>query len=129
MSTNTRDSDVPLLPKALKQQADALRAQAQALDVLAALASREDNDRLLTEGEVMNVYGMGRDALRARGVPEALVGRKTMWRKSDIETSIASHAPTHKLAKATRVGRQGSVDPLEAAMASGSVIARDAKVR
>lgn len=71
----------------LAQIAQGLRLIADALERLPAASG---SSQLLTERECLSRYGIGRNALQARGVPRVKCGRAYRWRVSDVEAALVA---------------------------------------
>ena len=78
----------------------------------------EPADELLTEKQMLSVYGMGRNGADARGIPRARVGRSMKWRRADVEAAIHTAPPKPRPKKCAPI--EGGVE-LDALLASGQV--------
>lgn len=94
--------DAPADVTPLQRIARALHLIADALAQMDASTSSE----LLTAGQMLERYGMGKAAADARGIPRARVGRAFKWRRSDIETAIQATPVRPRPAKSPKVGNE-----------------------
>jgi hypothetical protein len=98
---------------------------AQALRLLAAALESESEQptpvaaacEYIDVKECLRRYGMGKNALAARGVPCARMGRSIKWKVADIESAIQAKPAKPRPPKKVEVDG----DELDALIASGAV--------
>jgi len=94
-------------------------------EVVKRLRSTPTADELITEPQLMERYGFGKNSADSRSIPRTRAGRRNVWRVRDVEAALVA-SPVVPRAKHVHV-KQTDDDPIASLIASGTVVARGAR--